>query len=278
MSAIREKTALVIEPRSGLRKLDFRELWRFRELLGFLALRDVKVRYKQTVLGVLWVALQPLLAMVVLSLVFGRLAKLPPEGMPSYPLFVFSGLVPWLFFANAVSNAAQSLVGSANLLTKIYFPRVLVPTAAVTAGLADVAVSLLLMLGLAAWSGVTPRASWLLLPPLLFLVWLAALGSGVLLAALTVSYRDFRYVVPFLIQIWMFATPVAYAASLVPPKWKWLLVVNPMATVITGFRAALVGAPIDPTPLALSSALVVAVAAAAILYFQSVEGKFADVV
>lgn len=268
---------LVIEPKAGLGRIDFRELWRFRELLGFLALRDVKIRYKQTVLGVLWVALQPLLAMAVLSLVFGRLAKLPSDGLP-YPVFVLAGLVPWLFFSNAVSNAAHSLVGSANLLTKIYFPRVLVPSAAVGASLVDAAVSLSLLLAYSVQQGLRPTWSWLLLPFLLALACVAALGIGITLAALTVRYRDFRYVVPFLMQIWMFATPVAYSASLLPPKWKWLLVANPMAAVITAFRAALTGSPVDVLPLLGAAAAIAALAAASLVLFHSIEGKFADVV
>jgi lipopolysaccharide transport system permease protein len=269
---------LVIEPPRGLAQLDFRELWRYRELLYFLTWRDVKVRYKQTALGAAWAILQPVLTMVVFSLFFGRLAGLGEKTDLPYPIYVYAGLLPWQFFAGSVANCGASLVGSANLITKVYFPRLVIPLAAVGAALVDLGVAFLVLVGMMAWYGIALTPQLLLLPLCLLGAVLAAAGVGTLLAALTVAYRDFRYVVPFLVQIWMFVTPVIYPTSIVPERWRWLFALNPMAGIIDGFRAALLGAPVQPGPLALSLAVALALFGAGAAYFQKVEESFADVI
>ncbi|MFI5249209.1 MAG: ABC transporter permease [Gemmatimonadales bacterium] len=262
---------------SGWRMLDLRELWEFRELLYFLVWRDVKVRYKQTVLGALWAVLQPALFMVVFTLIFGRLAHLPSDGVP-YPVFVYAGLLPWTFFATAVTMSSTSLVNSANLITKIYFPRMIVPLAAVGVGLVDLAVASVLMAGLLACYHV-PLTPLILLAPVFMLgVMLAATGIGALLAALTVTYRDFRYIVPFAVQLGMYATPVVYAASSVPERWRIPFAINPMTWMTDGFRGSMLGRP-PAWDLVLISAVAVCVSlVAGIAYFQRVERRFVDVV
>jgi lipopolysaccharide transport system permease protein len=253
-------------------------LWRFRELVYFLALRDVKVRYKQTALGVAWVLLQPLLAMGIFSIVFGQIAGLPSEGVP-YPLFVIAGLVPWFYFANATAGASGSIVGNTQLISKVYFPRLVIPVAAVLANLVDLAIGLTLELALLTYFGVhlTPRL--LLLPLLVGLVVLTALGISVWLSALDVQYRDVRYAVPFLIQVWLFATPIVYPASEVPERWRAFVALNPMAGVIEGFRWSLLGSGAFPAQLLASSVLILAVAlGTGLLYFRRMERTFADVI
>ena len=269
---------VVIEPSRGWRALDLRELWRFRELVYFLALRDVKVRYKQTALGVAWVLLQPLVAMGIFSIVFGQIARLPSEGVP-YPLFVIAGLVPWFYFANATSGASGSIVGNTQLISKVYFPRLVIPVAAVLANLVDLAIGLLLELALLTYFGVHPTPRLLLLAPLVVLVVLTALGISVWLSALDVQYRDVRYAVPFLIQVWLFATPIVYPASEVPERWRAFVALNPMAGVIEGFRWSLLGSAQFPAPLLASSILLVALAlGTGLLYFRRMERTFADVI
>jgi lipopolysaccharide transport system permease protein len=270
---------LVIEaPRGGL-NLQLGELWRYRELLGFLAWRDVKIRYKQTALGAAWAVLQPLLAMLVFSIFFGRLAGLENKtgGVP-YPIYVYAGLLPWIYFANAITASSSSLVGSAGLITKVYFPRLIVPLAAVGAGLVDFAVSGAVLLVLMAWYS-TP-ITWQLLSIPLFLAGtiLTATGVGSLLSALTVKYRDFRYVIPFMVQIWMFATPVVYPSRLIPERWQWAVALNPMAGLIDGFRAAFLGRPFDWRFIALSLGVAALLFVVGTLYFQRVERSFADVI
>jgi len=269
---------LVIEPPCGWLQLDFRELWRYRELLYFLTWRDVKVRYKQTVLGAAWAILQPVMTMVVFSLFFGRLAGLGEKTDLPYPIYVYAGLLPWLFFAGSITNCGASLVGSANLITKVYFPRLVIPLAAVGAALVDLGVAFTVLLGMMAYYGIALTPNVLLLPLCLLGAILAAAGVGTLLAALTVAYRDFRYVVPFMVQIWMFVTPVIYPTSIVPEQWRWLFALNPMAGIIDGFRAALLGAPVQPGPLALSLAVALGCFLAGAAYFQKVEESFADVI
>jgi lipopolysaccharide transport system permease protein len=268
----------IIQPSRGWRALDVRELWRFRELVYFLALRDIKVRYKQTALGVAWVLLQPLLAMGIFSIIFGGIARLPSEGVP-YPLFVVAGLVPWFYFANATSGASGSVVGNTQLISKVYFPRLVIPLAAVLANLVDLSVGLGLVIALLVGFGLAPGVQILALPLLVLLVVLTALGVSVWLSALDVQYRDVRYAVPFFIQVWLFATPVIYPASQVPEAWRPLIALNPMAGVIEAFRWALLGSAQPPVALlGTSVAVVAALLASGLLYFRRMERTFADVI
>lgn len=275
---------LVIEPGRAWSALNLHEFWAYRELLYFLVWRDIKVRYKQTVLGATWAILQPLLTMVVFTLFFGRMAGMPSDGLP-YPVFSYAGLVVWGFFAQGLSQSSNSLVGSANLITKVYFPRLVIPAASVVGGLVDLAVALPVLGLLMAHYGV--GAGWRLLavPALLVLALVAALGVGLWLSALNVEYRDVRYVVPFLVQLWLFVTPVIYPASSVLPAIRriglpeWVYGLNPMAGVVEGFRWACLGTDTHPAPILLASAiagLVLLVSGA--WYFRSVERGFADVV
>jgi homopolymeric O-antigen transport system permease protein len=269
----------VIEPPRGWVAINWSEIWRYRELLYFLTWRDVKVRYKQTALGAAWAVLQPFMTMVVFSLFFGRLAGLGQKtgGVP-YPIYVYAGLLPWTFFANSVSTSGSSLVGSSNLITKIYFPRLIVPLAAVGAGLVDLAVSFSVLLGLMLYYG-TPLSWQLLLVPLLLAgTVMAAAGVGSLLAALTVAYRDFQYVVPFMLQLWMFVTPVIYPLSIVPVRWRWLLSVNPMSGLIDGFRASFLARPLDGWDITISLIVSLLFFVAGAAYFRAAERRFADVI
>jgi lipopolysaccharide transport system permease protein len=266
-----------IEPSHGWRALDLRELWRFRELVYFLALRDVKVRYKQTALGVAWVLLQPLLAMGIFSIVFGQ-RGLTTNGIP-YPLFVVSALVPWFYFSNATSGASGSVVGNTQLISKVYFPRLAIPLAAVLANLVDLSIGLGLELVLLVVFGVGFTWSLLAVPLLIVLVVLTALGVSVWLSALDVQYRDVRYAVPFFMQVWLFATPVIYGAGDVPERWRPLLTLNPMTGVIEAFRWALLGSGDAPVPgLIASTLVVVALLTTGLLYFRRMERTFADVI
>ncbi len=267
---------LRIQPRNTWR-LDLRELWEYRELLWILALRDIKVRYKQTVLGVLWVILQPLTAMTIFSLVFGHLAKLPSDGLP-YPIFVFTALLPWTFFANAVTSAGNSVVGSANLISKVYFPRLIIPLASIGGILLDFAISAMILLIMMLFYGLGWSLNLLAAPVLVLALGFIALGVGTLLSALNVAYRDFRYVIPFLVQIWMFATPVVYPASLLPGDWRWLLYLNPMAGVVEGFRSAFLGRPFDALGLGISFIIGTMAFLAGVWHFNRVERRFADII
>jgi len=267
----------VIEPRRGWRLLDFRELWAYRELLWVLAGRDIKVRYKQTVLGAGWALLRPLLAMAIFSVVFGRVAKMPSEGAP-YPIFVLAALLPWTFFSTAAGSAAESLVGSQNLVSKIYFPRLIIPLSHLGVALVDLGIGLVLLAGMALAYGFGIQATILLLPVALLLLLLASLGVGTALSALAVAYRDVRHLVPFLMQVWLFATPVVYPASLFPERWRWLLYVNPVAGPVEAFRAIFLGRPVDGLGLATSLAISLVVLAGAVLYFGRVERRLADIV
>ena len=271
--ALRE---LVIRPRSGWIAIDWRELWTARELLYFLVLRDVKVRYKQTVLGVAWAVLQPLFTMLIFTVVFGRFAKLPSDGVP-YALFVFAGLLPWTLFSNNISQASMSLMNQQSLLTKIYLPRLFVPSASIGSGLIDLAVSFLVFALLMLYYGVGVGAGVLAVPFLVLLTTAASLGVGLLLAALIVTYRDFRYVMPFLVQSWMYLSPVIYPVSMVPPKWQPLLALNPMAGIIDGFRSSLLGLPWNPVTLGVSSASSLALLVLGLYYFRRTERSFADI-
>jgi lipopolysaccharide transport system permease protein len=263
--------------RPGARAVSFtlNEVWQARELLYFLVWRDVKVRYKQTVLGIGWSVLQPFLAMVVFTIFFGRLAKMPSDGVP-YPLFSLAALVPWTYFAAAALNGSTSLVGNQHLLAKVYFPRVLVPLAAVLMPAVDLAVSFTMLLVLMAWYHVMPTAAVLLLPLYVALGVSAAFAVTLWTSGLSVRYRDARYVLPFIIQIWLFVTPVAYPASLVPERWRLLYALNPMASVVEGFRSALLGTAGPGSMVVVAVVVVVAAVASGATYFRSVEGSIVD--
>jgi lipopolysaccharide transport system permease protein len=274
-----EQPVTVIRPLSGWQLVNFRELWQFRELIFFLTWRDVKVRYKQTFLGAAWALLQPGLMMVVFTIFFSRMAGLPSGSLP-YPVFVFAGLLPWTFFSNAVSTAGQSVVGNQNLITKVYFPRLIIPMGAVGAGLVDFAIAFGMLLALMLCFGVVPGWGFLLVPLLTLIVVTAALGLGTLLCALTVAYRDFRYVVPFMMQLWMFATPSIYMdpEALASSAWKPLLPLNPMYGLIVNFRAAVLGGALDLYALAVSAGMSVLLLLAGCFYFRRVERNFADII
>ncbi len=258
--------------------LDLVELWAYRELLYFFVWRDIKVRYKQTVIGAAWAVLQPVLTMLVFSLFFGTLAKIPSQGLP-YPVFYYCALLPWMYFSTAMQGATNIVVDQQRVITKIYFPRVVLPIAAVLSGLLDFAISFAVFLGMMVYYRIVPTKAVIWLPAFTLLAILTALGVGLWLSALNALYRDVRYVLPFLVQFWMFASPVAYASSLVPAKWRWLYGLNPMAGVIEGFRWALTGHGQPPgILLAASSAAVVLLVFSGLVYYHAVEGTMADVV
>lgn len=267
----------VVEPRRGFRRLDLRELWAYRELLFMFASRDARVRYKQTVLGVAWAVLRPLLGMAIFTVVFGRLAKLPSEGAP-YAVFVFAGLLPWTFFSTVLTAGAESLVGSQGLISKIYFPRLLVPLSQLGVPLLDLGIGIVLMFALALAHGVALTSGLLLLPALVLLLTLSTLGPLVLLSALTVSFRDFRHVTPFLLQLWMYATPVVFPASMVPDRLRPLIYLNPAAGPVEAFRAAVLDRPVDWGGVALSFGVALIALIGATIYFARVEDRFADIV
>ena len=267
-----------IRPSRGWVALNLRELWEYRELLWFLVWRDVKVRYKQTVLGAGWAILQPIATMVVFSLFFGRLAGVPSDGLP-YPIFSFAGLVPWSFFSQGLSQSANSLVGSHNLITKVYFPRLAIPISTVLAGLVDFALAFVVLLVMMLAYGIVPGPEVLALAPLLLLALVTALGAGLWLSALNVQFRDVRYIVPFLTQLWLFLTPIAYPSSLLGEPWRTVYGLNPMAGVVEGFRWALLGTGEPPGPMLAASALAaLALLASGALYFRRTERTFADVI
>jgi len=267
-----------IESRASWSRHDLRELWDYRELLGFLVWRDVKVRYKQTALGVAWAVLQPLVPMVLYSVIFGRVAKLPSEGLP-YPLFALTGLLPWQLFASALGLASNSLVGSAGLITKVYFPRIIIPVAAVCGSLVDFAVSLVLVGALMIWYGVTPGAGIIALPLLVAFALATALGVALWTSALNVKYRDVQYVMPFILQAWLLASPVAYSMTLIEsPLWRMVYGLNPMAGVVQGFRWALIGADPPGAPALASLAVTALLLATGLRYFRGTEDTFADVI
>lgn len=269
----------IIEPTRGWPRLDARELWRYRELLYFLVWRDIKIRYKQTALGAAWAVLQPLTTMVVFSLFFGRLAGLENRtgGVP-YPIFVYAGLLPWTFVANTVGACGNSILNEIHLITKVYFPRLVIPLSTAGAGLVDFGVAFVVLLGMIAWYGVGASVQLVALPLLLAGLVLAATGVGLFFAALTVAYRDFRYVVPFTVQLWMFVTPVIYPPAIVPRELRWLLLANPVAGTIEGFRAAILGTPMPWLAMAVSLAISTGLFAGGVIYFRSVERRFADII
>ena len=267
-----------IRPSQGWRGVNLQEVWDYRELLYFLVWRDIKVRYKQTVLGAAWAIIQPFLTMVVFSLFFGKLAKVPSDDLP-YPIFAYCGLVPWTFFASGLSQASNSLVSSASLLKKVYFPRLVIPISSVLSGVVDFVIAFSVLIAMIFYYGRVPTLNILFLPLLLLLALVTALGVGLWLSAMNVRFRDVRYTVPFLTQFWLFATPIAYPSSLLPEPWRTVYAINPMVGVVEGFRWALLGADTAPGPiLAVSSLMAVALLISGALYFRHMERTFADLV
>jgi lipopolysaccharide transport system permease protein len=269
---------VIIEPANSWFSLRLKELWDYRELLYFFIWREIKVRYKQTVLGASWALLQPILTMVIFSVIFGRLANLDSEGIP-YPVFTYAALLPWQLFSRALGDASGSLVGAQSMITKVYFPRLFLPMAAVLSGLVDFAIAFVVMLGLMLFYGITPTLAILTLPFFLLLAVITAMAVGMWLSALNVKYRDVKYVTPFLIQLWLYGTPIAYSAQLIPEQFRTIYGLNPMAGVVNGFRWALLGQEASLDPLLLPSIIMVLVLfISGLIYFQRTEQTFADVV
>jgi lipopolysaccharide transport system permease protein len=274
----RDSVVIRIEPTKGWVSLKLRELWEYRELLYFLIWRDIKVRYKQTVLGASWAIIQPFFTMIVFSIFFGQLAKMPSDGVP-YPVFSFTALVPWAFFANGLNQGSNSLVGSSNLITKVYFPRLAMPIASVMGGGIDFVLAFTMLIGMILYYGMVPTANVIWLPFFLVLAFITSLGASLWLSAMYVQFRDVRHIIPFLIQIWMFATPIVYPSSLLSEPWRTLYGINPMAGVVEGFRWALLGVGQAPGPMILVSSLTaVALLLSGALYFRRMEKTFSDVV
>ena len=269
----------MIKPQKGWIPVNLRELWHFRDLLYFLSLRDIKVKYKQTALGAAWAILQPFLTMIVFSILFGKFAKVPSDGIP-YPIFVYAGLLPWNYFSSALSSSGNSLVASSNLITKVYFPRLIIPASASLSALLDFFIASVILIGMMFFYHFTPDILGIvMIPVLVFLTFMVAVGCGLWLSALNVEYRDFQYVIPFLVQIGMFATPVIYPVTLFPEKYRWLLSLNPMGGIIEAFRASTLGhQPVNWNSLIISSAIGAAVFFTGMLYFRKVERSFADVI
>jgi len=278
MQQILHSSTTVIKPSKGWVSIRLRDLWEYRELLYFLTWRDIKVRYKQTALGALWAIIQPFFTMVVFSLFFGRLAKVPSDGIP-YPLFSFAALVPWTFFANGLSQSSNSLVGSTDLITKVYFPRLIIPVSSVLSGFIDFAIAFIVFMAMAFYYGIYPALSIILLPFLLLLGLITALGVGLWLSALNVKFRDVRYTIPFLTQFWLFATPIAYPSSLLSEPWRTIYGINPMVGVVEGFRWVLLGADTAPGAIIFVSALVsMGLLVSGAFYFKRMEKFFADII
>jgi len=268
---------VVIEPRRSIGWADVREVWLYRELLYFLVWRDLKVRYKQTAVGVAWVVLQPILTTLIFSVFLGRLARVPSDGFP-YAIFVFAGLLPWTFLSGAIHSSGNSLVGSAHLITKVYFPRILIPLAAVGARLVDFLISFAVLVGMMVVYRVAPTVNLLMLLPLIALVTLLTLAIGLLASATNVRYRDVGVLLPVLVQLWMFASPVVYPLTLVPARYKTLFALNPLVGIITGFRSAVLGLKFEWTPIAVSAVITIVLSALAVIMFRRMERFFADIV
>lgn len=267
---------LILQRTSGWRALNLREVWEYRELLYFFVWRDVKVRYKQTFLGIAWVLIRPILSVAVFSIIFGKLARLPSDELP-YPLFVLAGTIPWTYFSGALSAGSSSIVANSHMITKVYFPRLVIPLASIMACLVDVAISFLLILGMMAWYGITPPLSAIWVLPLLFLLTaVVSLGTSLWLGALNVTYRDVGNAVPFLLQIWMYATPIVYPLSLIPAKWQWVASINPLVGIVDGFRSALFRRPWNFESLALSVAFGIVLLLSGLFFFRASERDFAD--
>jgi lipopolysaccharide transport system permease protein len=269
---------VTIQAASRFRVLDLAEVWRYRELLYFLVWRDVKLRFKQTALGVAWIVVRPLLSVAIFVVIFGHLAKMPSDGVP-YATFTMIAMVPWMYFASAVAGASQSLVSNSSLITKVYVPRLVLPLAAVLSNLVEVAITLALTLGIVFRDGVvpSPQALWAV-PALLLLTSAFALGCGLWLGALNVRFRDVGNAVPFLLQVWMYATPVVYPVSLVPREWRWMVALNPLAGIIDGLRGVLLARPVEGLLIAEAVAIVLVVLVTGMYFFRSVERSFADTV
>lgn len=267
-----------LQPSKGWQRLNVKELWQYRELLYFLSWRDIKVRYKQTALGALWAILQPFLTMLVFSVFFGRLAKMPSDGIP-YPIFAFAALVPWTFFSSGLTQSGNSLIQNAGMLKKVYFPRLIVPVSSILCGVVDFGFAFLILLLMMLWYGIVPTANVVWLPVLLLLAFCASLGVGLWLSAMNVRFRDVRYTIPFISQFWLFATPIAYPSSLLGEPWKTIYGINPMVGVVEGFRWALLGTATSPGPmLGVSVVTAVLILVSGIFYFRRMESTFADIV
>ena len=286
ISSIRQETYILpvhphvtrIRPSRGWVSLKLEELWEYHELLYFLAWRDIKIRYKQTILGAAWAIIQPFFTMVVFSLFFGRLARLPSDGVP-YPIFAYAALVPWTFFANGLSQSSNSLLGSAHLIRKVYFSRLVIPISSVVSGTLDFILAFIVLLGMVLFYGISPTSNIIYLPSLFLLGFITALGVGLWLSAMSVEFRDVRYITPFLIQAWMFATPIAYPSSLLSEPWRTIYGLNPMVGVVEGFRWALLGTNTAPGPIIVVSSLAaIAILISGAYYFRRMERSFADIV
>jgi lipopolysaccharide transport system permease protein len=268
---------LTLRPRTTVASLHLREAWAHRELLLFLTWRDLKVRYKQTVLGVAWAIVQPLLPMVIFTITLGRVVG-PASGNAPYALFVYAALLPWTFFANALTSSTNSVIGNANLISKVYFPRVIIPASAVLGALADFIIGFAILGGLLIWYRIPLHPHVLLVPALALLVVVLALGAGMLCSAMSVKYRDVRHALPFAVQLWMSATPVVFPTTLMPSSWRWLLALNPMTGVVEGFRSAVLGLPVPVVPLATSATIAVFLLVCAAWFFRRAERTFADTI
>lgn len=267
-----------IRPKKGWQAIDLGELRQYRDLFYFLVARDIKVKYKQTVLGGLWAIIQPFFSMVVFTLFFGKLAKIPSDGVP-YPIFNFTAMVAWIYFANAVTGSGNSLIGNTNLISKVYFPRVIIPLTPVLGGLLDFSIAFVVLIGMMFYYHIYPTAMTAFIPLLVVLMIFTAGGVGIILAALNAKYRDIRYTIPFLVQLWMFASPIVYPASMVPEKYRLIYALNPMTGVIEGFRSALLGTVTFPTQMILVSTTVsVILFTVGMFYFRQVERYFADII
>lgn len=276
-SSLPDEPLIRIRPSGRWSALNLKGVWTYRELLYFLTWRDVKVRYKQTALGAAWAVIQPLFTMIIFTLFFGRLAGVPSDGIP-YPLFAYAALLPWTFFSNAVTNSGNSLVGSANLITKVYFPRMIIPGAAVAAGLVDFLIAFVILAAMMIYYSVVPTLNILILPLLIVLTSLLALGVGMFMSALNVKYRDIRYALPFMIQLWMFASPIIYPISFLPEKWRWLMMLNPLTGIIEGFRSALFGRDFDWQSIGISILITFGLLVYSAYSFKKMEKNFADLV
>lgn len=278
MSAMNEPRTITIRPSTGWAALNLKDLWNYRELIYFFTWRDLKVRYKQTLLGASWAILQPVLTMVVFSIFFGGLAKMPSDGVP-YPIFSYTALLPWTLFSKALQDASRSLVSSANIISKVYFPRLILPISSTLAGLVDFMIAFVVLLLMMVFYGIHPTANLWLLPPLILLALITAIGVSLWLSALNVMYRDIGHMLPFLNQLWMYITPIAYSSSIIPEKWKFIYALNPMTGVVEGFRWALLGTGEGPgITLLISSCIAILITISGLFYFRRMERKFADLV
>jgi lipopolysaccharide transport system permease protein len=276
-SRVPDVPALVIRPPRKWVPVDLRELWAYRELITSFTLRDIKLRYKQTGLGIAWAVLQPLLTMLIFSVIFGGLAKIPSDGVP-YPLFVLAALLPWMLFAEGLTRSTTSMITNANIMTKVYFPRLIMPLSSIISPLVDFTVSFIILIGMMIYYGFMPTINIVFLPVFLLLALATSLGVGLWLSALNVKYRDFQYTVPFLIQIWMFASPVVYSSSLVPESLRLVFGLNPMTGVIEGFRWALLGSGTPSAMVLVSVGMVVVLLISGMFYFRRMEQYYADIV